>query len=117
LIIASALCLFAVLPAAQAAGVQGGFIAGQANGNQGSTYDKTKTIAGIGNSIGSSASGTGFVLGADNGSEVAYFSRGSTNSSTVASPYSVNANSSHETCSNGNASNGANFTVTNQTFG
>ncbi len=117
MVIASAFCLFAALPAAQASGIQAGFIAGQASGNQGSTYNNTTSIYGAGNATGSSASGTGFSLGAADGSHVTYFSRGSANSSTVVTPFSVNTSSSHEAFSAGHASDGASFTATNQTFG
>jgi len=48
---------------------------------------------------------------------VTYFSRGSAHSSTVVSPFSVSTTSSHEAFSNGNASAGASFNATNQTFG
>jgi len=53
MVIASAFCLFAALPAAQASGIQAGFIAGQASGNQGSTYNNTTSIYGAGNATGS----------------------------------------------------------------
>ena len=116
-LIASSLCLFAVLPVAQAATVQAGFVAAQASNNQGSAFNSTNTTNGNGNSTGSSASGSNVTLGAANGSTVHFSSFGTANSAVSVTPFGVTTTSSHNAFSSGDASNGASFSASNQTFG
>lgn len=122
-IIVSALCLFAALPAAHAGNgsAQGGgvigFIAGQASGNQGSTYKQFTDTNGSGGSAGSSASGTVFGLSGNNGSGVKYSSYGTAHTDVSVTPFGVASNSSHDASAFGKTWGDATLGASNQTFG
>ena len=105
-LVVAGVCLLSIASAAQAGSVQGGFIAGQVSGNQGSTFNSGSTVWGSGNSTGSSASGTVFSLGGSNRSQVHY-----------ESPFGVTTTSNHTAYSSGSTSNGGYFSANNQTFG
>ncbi len=113
----SSLCLFAVLPVANAATVQAGFVAVQASSNQGAAFNSANKTTGDGNSTGSSASGSNATLGAAGGSSVHFSSFGAANSGVSITPFGVSTTSAHTAFSSGEASNGASFNASNQTFG
>ena len=123
-IIVSALCLFAAVPAAHAGSgsAQGvgviGFIAGETSGNQGSTFKQFTETNGSGGSAGSSASGTVFNMNAANGSGVKYSSFGTAHSDVSVTPFGVTSNSSHDAGAFGKTwGDNAAFNASNQTFG
>lgn len=122
-IIASAFCLFAALPAAYAGSGQAqglgviGFIAGQTAGNQGSTFKQNTETNGSGNSVGSSGSGTVFNMNGANGSGVKYSSMGTAHTDVSVTPFGVVSNSSHDASAMGKTWGDASFNAANQTFG
>ena len=122
-IIVSALCLFAGLPAAHAGSgsAQGlgviGFVAGEASGNQGSTFKQFTETNGSGGSVGSSGSGTIFNMSGTNGSGVKYSSYGTAHSDVSVTPFGVVSNSSHDAGAFGKTWGDGGFSAANQTFG